>query len=279
MWKWLLNQVQSTSGAATHPYHPSSAKIANYSPNTTPIWITGSVFAVLITAFIGVGSFALGKISPGLSSGTGRTAARRITIKGFGFRLGFGLGSATRFSGRDQFGIGWFLLCGFLHCFFESYYVLNYDTLASKQTLFAQLWKEYSLSDSRYLSQDLFVLTIESLTVLTLGPLSLLTAILIARQSSLRYLSQAVVSSMHLFSVALYYGMCFVSESVNGYGYSRPQFLYYWVYFVGFNAPWVLVPIYLLYQSGREIKGAFDLVKEVQVRSSTRVSRAAKKEM
>lgn len=48
---------------------------------------------------------------------------------------------------------------------------------------------------------------------------------------------------MHLFSVALYYGMCFVSESVNGYGYSRPEFLYYWVYFVGFNAPWVVVPV------------------------------------
>lgn len=32
------------------------------------------------------------------------------------------------------------------------------------QTLFGQLWKEYALSDSRYLTQNAFVLCMESLT-------------------------------------------------------------------------------------------------------------------
>lgn len=79
---------------------------------------------------------------------------------------------------------------GFLHFFFEGkqasfsfsilietknspntgYFVLNYDTLASSQALFAQLWKEYALSDSRYLSQDLSVLSIECLTIVGFRP-------------------------------------------------------------------------------------------------------------
>lgn len=47
---------------------------------------------------------------------------------------------------------------------------------------------------------------------------------------------------MHLYSVGMYYIVCFVSESIHGVGYSRPETLYYWVYFIGFNAPWVIVP-------------------------------------
>ncbi|KAM7183041.1 3-beta-hydroxysteroid-Delta(8),Delta(7)-isomerase [Rhypophila sp. PSN 637] len=222
-----------------HPYHPPSANITNYQANERSILINGAAFALLIAGFVGIGLF-LAKRIPSTSSK----------------RQQLGLG--------EQLGICWFLLCGFLHCFFESYYVLNYKTLAGQQTLFAQLWKEYSLSDSRYLSQDLFVLTIESLTVVTLGPLSLLTAYLLARGNDLAYLSQAVVSAMHLFSVALYYGMCFVSESVSGHGYSRPEFLYFWVYFVGFNAPWVVFPLFLLSQSSREIKRAFTLASKAQ---------------
>lgn len=46
----------------------------------------------------------------------------------------------------------------------------------------------------------------------------------------------------HLFSVALYYGTCFYDEHYWGVWYSRPEFLYYWVYYIGLNAPWVLVP-------------------------------------
>ncbi|KAJ4304325.1 hypothetical protein N0V88_001938 [Collariella sp. IMI 366227] len=54
---------------------------------------------------------------------------------------------------------------GFLHCFFEGYFVLNYDSIPASQSLFSQLWKEYSLSDSRYLTQNPFMLCIESLNL------------------------------------------------------------------------------------------------------------------
>lgn len=46
-----------------------------------------------------------------------------------------------------------------------AYFVLNFYSVASGQGLFAQLWKEYAYSDSRYLTQDPFVLVVEAITV------------------------------------------------------------------------------------------------------------------
>ena len=45
--------------------------------------------------------------------------------------------------------------------------MLNHATIASSQSLFAQLWKEYALSDSRYLTSDFFMLSVESITVVS----------------------------------------------------------------------------------------------------------------
>lgn len=53
---------------------------------------------------------------------------------------------------------------GFVHLFFESYFVIHHVSLAGSQELFGQLWKEYSLSDSRYLTSDSFLVTMEAVT-------------------------------------------------------------------------------------------------------------------
>lgn len=45
------------------------------------------------------------------------------------------------------------------------YFVYNHAGLAGSQDLFAQLWKEYALSDSRYLTSDPFMLCVEAITV------------------------------------------------------------------------------------------------------------------
>lgn len=47
---------------------------------------------------------------------------------------------------------------------YSGYYALNQANMGELQTLFGQLWKEYALSDSRYLTQNAFVLCMESLT-------------------------------------------------------------------------------------------------------------------
>lgn len=63
----------------------------------------------------------------------------------------------------------------FLHAFFEGYFVLYHSSLAGSQSLFAQLWKEYALSDSRYMTSDPFMLCIETITVVRRSDLPLKT--------------------------------------------------------------------------------------------------------
>ena len=41
---------------------------------------------------------------------------------------------------------------------------MNHTRMAGMQDFFGQLWKEYSLSDSRYLTSDPFVLCMETIT-------------------------------------------------------------------------------------------------------------------
>lgn len=45
------------------------------------------------------------------------------------------------------------------------YYILHRTSISGKNTLFAQLWKEYTLSDSRYLTSDIFTVCVETITV------------------------------------------------------------------------------------------------------------------
>lgn len=56
---------------------------------------------------------------------------------------------------------------GTLHCFFEGYFIINHAHMASAQDLFGQLWKEYALSDSRYMTSDTVVLCMETMTVVS----------------------------------------------------------------------------------------------------------------
>ncbi len=49
--------------------------------------------------------------------------------------------------------------------FLKGYFIFFKGGIVSQNTLFAMLWKEYALSDSRYLTGDLFTLCIETITV------------------------------------------------------------------------------------------------------------------
>ena len=74
------------------------------------------------------------------------------------------------------------------------------------------------------------------------GPLCLLTTISILVGSSSRHVNQAIICTAHLYGVALYYATNWAEQRFAGVSYSRPEFLYYWVYYVGFNMPWAVVP-------------------------------------
>ena len=84
----------------------------------------------------------------------------------------------------------------------------------------------------------------EGLTICQIiwGPLSLLSAKSILDRDPGRYILQTIVCVGHLYGVAIYYSTSLAEFYANGKLYSRPEFLYFWVYFVGFNMPWVVVP-------------------------------------
>jgi len=92
---------------------------------------------------------------------------------------------------HDQRSLHHSSLAGVIHLFFEGttststnssskstrqktnnistgYFAINHRSMGSLQDVFGQLWKEYALSDSRYLTQDPFVLCMETITAVRL---------------------------------------------------------------------------------------------------------------
>jgi cholestenol delta-isomerase len=172
------------------------------------------------------------------------------------------------------------VLCGCIHSFFEGYFAYNYSRMGSMQDLFGQLWKEYSLSDSRYLTQDAFVLCMETVTAVSRrpsslpamttdrslqafwGPGSFITAGLIAYDHPLRYPLQLIVSLGQFYGDVLYYATSMFDHYILNVSYSRPEAAYYWGYFVLMNAFWIVIPGYLMYQSVSATVSAFSAVND-----------------
>ncbi|WQF75478.1 Putative emopamil-binding protein [Colletotrichum destructivum] len=215
------------ANAVSHPYYPVNAALPHYAANETPLVTLLVTFAATIASVVIVTV----------------VAARR---------------THTKMAFLDQLSVAWFALCGFLHCVFEGYFVWNHRRLAGMQTLFAQLWKEYALSDSRYLTSDPFMLCVESFTVVIWGPLSWAIVVALARGSHMRHPLQIVMCVGHLYGVVLYYSTSLTELYITGVSHSRGEFLYFWVYYIGFNAPWVVVPAILLFQSVKQIKNRLD---------------------
>ncbi|CAM1502909.1 Fc.00g076850.m01.CDS01 [Cosmosporella sp. VM-42] len=220
-------------GPPPHPYFPPLAPISGYVPNDTPLLHLVSIFGVVVAAVVG--------------------SALRQTAR-----------SKAKMRGIDHVAASWFALCGFLHVAFEGYYLYHRNELASMNTPFAQLWKEYALSDSRYLTNDVFTISVETVTALVWGPLSWLTFLSILTNARTRHVLQVIVCTAHLESVALYYMTNWTEQRLHGVAYSRPEALYFWVYYVGFNAPWAVMPLVLLRDSWNEVGKAFEALGKWQ---------------
>jgi hypothetical protein len=114
------------------------------------------------------------------------------------------------------------------------------------------------------LTSDVFTVCVETITVVRIqqpylnihitgllispiqfawGPLAILCVISILSQSHYRHFYQIVVCVAHLYGVALYYATNWADSQFSGVSYSRPEFLYFWVYYAGFNLPWAIVPL------------------------------------
>ncbi|KAK6429231.1 hypothetical protein LTR95_014621 [Oleoguttula sp. CCFEE 5521] len=146
----------------------------------------------------------------------------------------------------ELFSTMWFVLSGAIHLIFEGYYALNFANMGEKQTILGQLWKEYAFSDSRYLTQNAFVLCMESVTAAFWGPGCLIVAYMIVVRHPMRYPLQMLVSGGQFYGDVLYYATCGFDHFVWGKTYARPEPFYFWFYFFFMNFIWIVIPGYLI---------------------------------
>ncbi|KAI9887509.1 MAG: hypothetical protein M1823_000688 [Watsoniomyces obsoletus] len=204
--------------SAAHPYYPLEAEIVGYLANeySTPMLL--ALFVAGCAVIIGVTSLMVNGRNPNLPT------AEKATIM-------------------------WFVICGFIHFFFEGYFALNHTRMGPAQNLFGQLWKEYAKSDSRYLTSDPFVLCMESLTAICWGPLGFVVAWMITTSNPLRHPLQIIISLGQIYGDVLYYATSVFDLYYKGLAYSRPEFYYFWGYFFLVNFIWIVIPGLLLCSS------------------------------
>uniref|UniRef100_A0A803YEB0 EXPERA domain-containing protein n=1 Tax=Meleagris gallopavo TaxID=9103 RepID=A0A803YEB0_MELGA len=117
------------------------------------------------------------------------------------------------------------------------------------------LWpagKEYAKADSRYMTSDDFTVAMESVTAWAWGPLSFLTFLAFLCRHPARFVLQLIVSLGQLYGDILY----FATEARAGWTHSDPRPLYFWVYFVGLNGIWVVVPAALIADACKHLSAA-----------------------
>ncbi|KAJ5225671.1 hypothetical protein N7468_006896 [Penicillium chermesinum] len=138
----------------------------------------------------------------------------------------------------------------------------------------ARLWQEYAKADHRWAVADAGVISLELLTVFLGGPAAVYVCYLLWRSSSETLSARARGSAkatlwlvMTALATAELYGgfMTFAPEWLTGSEALATQDpVYLWLYLFFFNTLWVWMPIWVLWEAGKELTAAF-VVKEVQL--------------
>lgn len=219
---FISNVTQTTP----HPFYPLEANIVGYLANEYSVPQLLGTFAAGCVVILGLTLTLVRSHNPNLSVG-------------------------------QQATILWFVLTGSIHFFFEGYFAYNHASMAGMGDIFGQLWKEYALSDSRYMTRDPFVICMETSTAIFWGPLAYCVALMITTQHPLRYPLQALVSLGQIYGDILYYATSMFDHYVNGLTYFRPEAYYFWVYYFFMNFIWIVIPGILLVKSVRASARAF----------------------
>ncbi|KAJ3175621.1 hypothetical protein HDU87_006119 [Geranomyces variabilis] len=202
------------TAALTHPYHPAALSLPHY---TAPQLTRTHILAVFFSAVFVV----LGVAYQSIAATRRHTTPRRLLFL-------------------------WFITCGFIHSVVEGYFAYNHKAIAGQDAFLAEMWKEYALSDSRYMSADPFVVVMESVTAYTWGPLSFLTAYTIYTNSPLSPLLEFLVSTGQLYGDVLYY----LTTLIEGAPHCSQDPFHFWFYFVFLNAFWIVIPACVMFASG-----------------------------
>ncbi|KAJ2153218.1 hypothetical protein J3B01_002002 [Coemansia erecta] len=213
-----------------HPYYPRDAPLSHYVPSTFNVceaFVTlGSAIAVLMfTSFVLI-----------------RKSRHQLTC-------------------TDKFVVVWMLVCAGIHIVLEGYFSFNHKNLAGMQTIMADLWREYSHSDSRYLTSDPFTVIMEGITAVFDGSFALVTVYGVLSDSPIRYIAQLATSLMQLYGNVLYMGINFME----GFRYTNPHPYYFYGYFVLMNAVWIVIPIVLIVDAVKNIYRGMLIAKRAAI--------------
>ncbi|KAL4898157.1 emopamil binding protein [Aspergillus ambiguus] len=219
--------------STTHLYYPPAIQLPHLVANETPVFVLIAKFGFLWAAVIGLAILVVCRLRPAASQ-------------------------------SDKLAFIWMSLTGFIHLFFEAYFVIHHESLAGSQELFGQLWKEYSLSDSRYLTSDPFLISMEAVTAFCWGPLAFFIAYCIIVQHPIRHVLQLVMSVGQVYGDVLYYATSMFDLWFHGVSSCRPERYYFWFYYFFMNFIWMAIGSYCVYQSGTEITHAFRKVGELE---------------
>lgn len=168
----VFRPVMASVVQNSHPFYPLEADIVGYLANESSVPVLLTSFALGCALVLG-GTLVLLRLNKPLLGATEKAII-----------LWFMLSKYFQESEPDGLAHRLLRLGGTIHLFFEGdrsvneppgrpttslthltgYFALNHTSMAGKQDLFGQLWKEYSFSDSRYLTSDPFVLCMETIT-------------------------------------------------------------------------------------------------------------------
>ncbi|CAG8537126.1 6235_t:CDS:2 [Ambispora leptoticha] len=249
-----LGEVENDIGSSTlpsHPYYPTNLELPNY---TEPTFSMTTILAVFLSVLSLIICSSLIIISRSKNYNNNIVHPQNQA----------NLNSKYKVSTANKIIFTWFVICGFIHTFFEGYFAAFYQTMQQDNGLFGQMWKEYALSDSRYLTADAFVVNMERITSTLWGPLSFTTALAIYQNWPSRYVLQFVISMGQIYGCILYYW----TTIFEGSPHSRPEPYYYWGYFVFANAFWTVIPSALIFDSWVRLTSA---VREDLKRKSKKV--------
>lgn len=123
-------------------------------------------------------------------------------------------------------------------------------TVNKSTGFFAYLWQDYAKADARWGWADETVVALEILTVLGAGPLAGYCAYLLSRNKFSYHYWVVVLSTAELYGGF----MTFAPQWLTGSKHlDTSNWMLLWVYLFFMNMVWVVIPLYLLYDSFRAI--------------------------
>ncbi|XP_028801120.1 probable 3-beta-hydroxysteroid-Delta(8),Delta(7)-isomerase [Neltuma alba] len=174
-------------------------------------------------------------------------------------------GYLPKITKSDRFLMCWWAFTGLTHLILEGYFVFSPKFYQDKTGCYlAEVWKEYSKGDSRYAARDAGIVAVEGITAVLEGPASLLVVYAIACGKSYSYILQFAISLGQLYGAVVY----FTTAILEGDNFSANQF-YYFTYYIGANASWLVIPLLIAIRSWRKTSAAFQVqgqTKKAKVR-------------